>query len=146
MNNDISDFMFFEPDEPFDHHEIAEAVGAEPGAAREAIFDALSLVETAATFFRGMFPIEAPELKDRILHEILPAYLRDNVKARILRADGGYDRVAPPVEAENRFRAQERLLALRPAPQIADAIPANGAAHFNGVPRSKQSLRCAEKP
>ena len=35
-----------------------------------------------------MFPIESPELKERILHEIVPAYLNDNVKARILQPDG----------------------------------------------------------
>ena len=87
----------------------------------------------------AMFPIEAPELKDRILHEILPAYLRDNVKARILRPDGGYERIAPPVEPENRFRAQERLLALRPAPQTTDVLPSNGAAHFNGVSRPEDA-------
>ncbi len=29
-----------------------------------------------------MFPIEQADLKDRILHEIVPAYLLDNVKSR----------------------------------------------------------------
>ena len=43
-----------------------------------------------------MFPIEAAELKDRILHEIVPAYLRDNVKARVLQPDGTYVRSQPP--------------------------------------------------
>lgn len=60
MNNHISDFILFEPGERFDRHEIAAAVGAGPGAASEAVFDALNLVESAAAFFRGMFPIEAP--------------------------------------------------------------------------------------
>ncbi|MBX3411358.1 MAG: polyphosphate kinase 1 [Pirellulales bacterium] len=40
----------------------------------------------------AMFPVDAPELRERILHEIIPAYLRDNVKARLLRADGTYER------------------------------------------------------
>ena len=63
-------------------------------------------------FFRRvevMFPIEAPALKERILREILPAYLADNVKARILTPDGGYRR-AEPREGEPRLRSQEFLL------------------------------------
>ena len=86
----------------------------------------------------AMFPIETPELKDRILHEILPAYLRDNVKARILRPDGVYERVTAPLEPENRFRVQERLLALRPVPKAADASPTNGA-YFNGAPKHDET-------
>ncbi len=33
-----------------------------------------------------MFPIEAPDLRERVLHEIIPAYLRDNVKSRVAAA------------------------------------------------------------
>ncbi len=76
-----------------------------------------------------MFPIEAPELKQRILHEIVPIYLRDNVRARVLRPDGTYDRLQPaPGEAPH--RCQDELLALRPglAPIEATA-PTNGADH-----------------
>jgi polyphosphate kinase len=60
-----------------------------------------------------MFPIEAPELKDRILHEIVPAYLLDNVKARLLQADGAYIRVQP-APGDPPYRCQERLLSMRP--------------------------------
>src|SRR5262249_12410802 len=57
-----------------------------------------------------MFPIEQADLRDRILHEIVPAYLMDNVKARILRPDGNY--VLPPLtEGEQPFRVQERIFA-----------------------------------
>jgi polyphosphate kinase len=61
-----------------------------------------------------MFPIEQADLRDRILHEIVPAYLKDNVKARTLQSDGTYLRptVGP---GETPFRVQERLLALHPA-------------------------------
>jgi polyphosphate kinase len=60
-----------------------------------------------------MFPIEAPELKDRLLHEIVPAYLLDSVKARLLQPDGAYLRIqSAPGEAP--YRCQERLLSLRP--------------------------------
>jgi polyphosphate kinase len=61
-----------------------------------------------------MFPIEQADLRDRILHEIVPAYLKDNVKARILQPDGTYVRETV-AEGETPFRVQERFLALHPA-------------------------------
>jgi polyphosphate kinase len=60
-----------------------------------------------------MFPIEAAELKDRVLHEIVPAYLLDNVKARVLQPDASYLR-SQPAPGEAPYRCQERLLSLRP--------------------------------
>ncbi len=80
-----------------------------------------------------MFPIEAAELKDRILHEIVPAYLRDNVKARILQPDGTYVR-SQPSAGEPPYRCQERLLAIRPSaipereprPAFASSFGGNG--------------------
>ncbi len=59
-----------------------------------------------------MFPIEAPDLKQRILEEVVPAYLRDNARARILGSDGNYTRVRPR-EGEASHRCQEELLTLR---------------------------------
>jgi polyphosphate kinase len=74
-----------------------------------------------------MFPIESPELKERILHEIIPAYLNDNVKARILQPDGTYLHLRPP-EGGIAYRCQERLLALHPAISPVEArVTGNGA-------------------
>ncbi len=42
-----------------------------------------------------VFPVEDEALKTRIIDEILPAYLTDNVKARVLRPDGTYERRRP---------------------------------------------------
>ena len=56
-----------------------------------------------------MFPLESPALKKRILAQIVPAYLRDNVRARRLLPDGRYERVLP-ADGESRFRCQEALL------------------------------------
>jgi polyphosphate kinase len=58
-------------------------------------------------------PIEAPNLRRRIAEEILPAYLEDRGKARELRADGTYERLAPPAgrkahQAQLHFRALAR--------------------------------------
>jgi polyphosphate kinase len=79
-----------------------------------------------------MFPIEAAELKDRILHEIVPAYLLDNVKARVLQPDGSYVRMQP-APGEPPYRCQERLLSIRhtaavpePRPTLAGAFGGNG--------------------
>ena len=64
-----------------------------------------------------MFPVEAEDLRRRIVEEIIPAYLQDNRRARILCSDGTYMR--PGVtDGEPSFRSQTDLLAVclpRPA-------------------------------
>jgi polyphosphate kinase len=67
-------------------------------------------------FFRRievMFPIEDPRLKARIVETILPILLTDNVKARVQRPDGSYQRVArgadePAVRAQVALQGQAR--------------------------------------
>jgi polyphosphate kinase len=78
-----------------------------------------------------MFPVKDPLLRARIRHEILNAYLTDNVKARVLRKDGSYVRAwqaagksAPPVPS---FNAQEFLIALAEGKQTIEAIPSTKA-------------------
>ncbi len=59
-----------------------------------------------------VFPVDEPELSARLREEILDAYLKDNVKARLLQPDGKYIRApkdGPP------FNAQEHLMALAQA-------------------------------
>lgn len=63
-------------------------------------------------FFRrveALFPIHDPEIKKRLVEEIIPAGLRDNVDARVLQSDGVY---APPVrkEGEPAFAAQKYFM------------------------------------
>ena len=43
-----------------------------------------------------IFPIEQPDLKQRVIKEILEVSLSDNAKARELQSDGSYKRVSPP--------------------------------------------------
>ena len=83
-----------------------------------------------------MFPVEASDLRERILGEILPAYLRDNVKARIVLPDGTHRRVTI-TEHEMRHRCQEELLAVRPGmlPIEANGAESNGAAVFAAATR-----------
>ena len=53
-----------------------------------------------------MFPIEAPQLKRRLVEGILAVVLADNVKARELQADGTYRRAPPAKPGEPSIRSQ----------------------------------------
>jgi polyphosphate kinase len=69
------------------------------------------------------FPVEAPELKERIISEILGTMLGDNVKARALRADGTYERIKPGLygTGTSPLRSQEQFMALARRAAFADA-------------------------
>ena len=54
-----------------------------------------------------MFPIKAANLKKRILSELIPNFINDNVKARVLQSDGSYRRVK---SGTPKFRCQEKLM------------------------------------
>jgi len=56
-----------------------------------------------------VFPVLDDKLAKRLREEILESYLKDNVKARMLTADGTYVRVHA---GEKRFSAQEYFMAL----------------------------------
>ncbi len=76
-----------------------------------------------------LFPMEAPELKQRLIREILATTMADNVKARELLADGTYRRL-PCDPSLSRVRSQERFLeiaaenaARRPVESATTTIP-----------------------
>jgi polyphosphate kinase len=50
-------------------------------------------------------------LKTRIIDEILVTYLNDNVKARLMQADGSYVRMTPK-EGAKLVRSQSALIAI----------------------------------
>jgi polyphosphate kinase len=56
-----------------------------------------------------VWPIEQPDLKQRLIREVLATSLADNVKSRELLADGSYRPVAPP-HGQLRVRSQERFV------------------------------------
>src|SRR5437868_7514825 len=56
-----------------------------------------------------VFPIEVPELKRRLIDEVLAISLADNMKSRELLPDGSYRRIKP-AEGQPRVRSQERFL------------------------------------
>ena len=67
-----------------------------------------------------MFPVESPALRSRVLDELIPSFLRDNLSARVLQADGTYVRLHPG-ENEEPYRCQDALMGL--PPQTAEAAP-----------------------
>lgn len=68
-----------------------------------------------------MFPVEAEDLRWRIVEEIIPAYLHDNQRARILLADGSYARAVHRTD-QPALRSQTELLDFtkirKPAPTV----------------------------
>jgi polyphosphate kinase len=80
-------------------------------------------------FFRRielMFPVEDARLKARLINELLPVILKDNVKARRLRADGCYVRVTP-AEGQKPIRSQVVFQALA---RESSRVAVDSALHF----------------
>ncbi len=73
-----------------------------------------------------LFPLKDPHLKDRICKEILPAYLSDTRKARVLGSDGKYTRV-------QRARGSKGL-------SVQDHLMHLAQARVNGSPESKGAV------
>jgi polyphosphate kinase len=76
-----------------------------------------------------VFPVLDPGLRKRITDVILPAYLSDCVKARVLGSDGVYTRVVcptgkPPQQAQLTFRNLARQSASRSVETRTEKLPA----------------------
>jgi len=67
-----------------------------------------------------MFPLLAPEIKQRLLREILPVYLADNVRARKLGADGVFHMLHAAADEPAR-RCQIEFLEQRPVAAAGEA-------------------------
>ncbi|MGA2356946.1 MAG: polyphosphate kinase 1 [Terriglobales bacterium] len=89
-----------------------------------------------------LFPLKNPLLRDRVVHEILAAYLADNVKARFLQNDGRYlrpwqspkGRSKRPPRGTAAFSAQEFLIGVAEGTKTPEEIPAS-------IPRRTASRR-----
>ncbi len=89
-----------------------------------------------------LFPLKNPLLRDRVIHEILAAYLADNVKARFLQTDGRYlrsgqsprGRSKRPPRGSAAFSAQDFLIALAEGTTTPEEIPIS-------IPRRASSSR-----
>src|SRR5262245_27650068 len=88
-----------------------------------------------------VFPIEPPDLKQRLITEILATNLADNVKASELQADGTYKRLSvrdgePEVRSQQRFLELARANAIRREP-VPD-VPAVHVASAKPIRRSRK--------
>ncbi|MHB1033730.1 MAG: polyphosphate kinase 1 [Pirellulales bacterium] len=93
-----------------------------------------------------MFPIESPEAKRRILTEIVPAYLADNVKTRILEPAGAYRRVVPGA-GKTLHRAQEELIRVdREPPEPVRVLQPKRAKKLRDAARAGSRKRADKKP
>src|SRR5271165_2499880 len=80
-----------------------------------------------------LFPLKNPLLRDRVVHEILAAYLADNVKSRFLQKDGLYlrpwqsprGRSKRPPRGSAAFSSQDFLVAVAEGTKTPDEIPAS---------------------
>jgi polyphosphate kinase len=74
------------------------------------------------------FPVRNALIRERIMHEILDAYLADNVKARLLARDGHYAHVRARsgrgVSSASRFSAQDFLIGVAEGKLTTENIPA----------------------
>ncbi len=57
-----------------------------------------------------LFPIENPDFVSYVKEDILSIYLRDNVQARIMNADGSYQRLTPEQNGTEPVSTQEVLI------------------------------------
>ena len=93
-----------------------------------------------------LFPLKNPLLRDRVMHEILAAYLADNVKARFLQKDGRYlrswqrvrGRSRKPPQGKSAFKSQEFLVALAEGKDTPESIPAMAPRRSARVLTSKE--------
>jgi polyphosphate kinase len=87
-----------------------------------------------------MFPLKDALTRERVRHEILDAYLADNLKSRILLKDGSYVRAwqaegkRKPPSGASAFGAQDFLLGLAEGKQALESMP---------VPSTRKARRVA---
>jgi polyphosphate kinase len=80
------------------------------------------------------FPVRDPAALARIHDEILPAYLADNVKARLQQPDGSYLRASKLLKDAKPFSSQEFLMQL-----------AEGKAELSALPKPAPSKTAVKK-
>jgi polyphosphate kinase len=93
-----------------------------------------------------VFPIEQPELKRRLIDEVLATSLGDNAKARELLPDGSYRRVTrtadqPPLRSQERFLETAAQNALR---RLTEKTPPPVPVLATRPPRSRARRRQAK--
>jgi polyphosphate kinase len=85
-----------------------------------------------------VWPVEQPDLKHRLIHEILATSLADNVKAREMQSNGTWKRVVP-ASGETRTRSQARFLEIAAAGRRPQITPLSASS--NGQPSPDRKPR-----
>lgn len=85
-----------------------------------------------------MFPVEAEELRRRIVDEILPTYLLDNRRMRMLRPDGTYVHVSADDGVPH--RSQQELLALSASRDAAATASRARPLSFDAIAQGEMSI------
>jgi len=80
-----------------------------------------------------VFPVKDKAARARIQEEILPAYLADTAKSRLMQEDGGYIRANGGKKPSSVFNVQEFLMKR-----------AEGKAELEAIPKAAKAA--AEKP
>jgi polyphosphate kinase len=75
-----------------------------------------------------VFPVKDKAARARIHEEILPAYLADTAKARLMQEDGGYVRASAGKKPSSVFNVQEFLMKRAEGKAELEAIPKNAKA------------------
>src|SRR5271154_3336641 len=94
-----------------------------------------------------LFPLKSPLLRDRVVHEILAAYLADNVKARFLENDGRYlrpwqsprGRSKKPPRGAAAFNSQNFLIEVAEGARTPEDIPEPTLRRSPGAPSKRAS-------
>jgi polyphosphate kinase len=96
-----------------------------------------------------LFPLKSPLLRDRVVHEILAAYLADNVKTRFLHSDGRYLRPWQSPRGRSKraprgadaFNAQDFFIGLAEGTSDPENIPVatRRSSSFSSAKRSSNS-------
>ncbi len=81
-----------------------------------------------------MYPIEAADLKKKVLEEIVPVYLRDNVRARVLESTGDWHRLQP--EGATPHRCQQEFLEMNGCLKRSSSTPEKGKTRSRGTRRA----------
>ncbi len=96
------------------------------------------------------FPIEYPEAKNRLIHEILQIAWDDNTKARILHSNGHYE-LRTPKDQKKSIRSQSRFIEIAREGGV-QSIPYDVAIRYNPAhkqgrrPIAKKKVKRTEKP
>jgi polyphosphate kinase len=78
-----------------------------------------------------MFPVEAENLRRRIVEEIIPTYLADTSRTRMLRPDGTYERVSAADKLPR--RSQSELMAIAAAREEAAELEDSLTPSFDAI-------------